>query len=123
MVCFFFFFSHAFFPTCHIFKVLKVSGFVLLIRIKLGVPERMNGHPETIHGCHGHLLATHQFRWDPDGIQDFPAPSCEYSLMALLGDVDLAVAQSKGGGSGGGVAEGEEMCRWISGWIDGWIDG
>ena len=33
--------------------------------------------------------------------QDFPAPSCEYSLMALLGDIDLAVAHSKGGKGGG----------------------
>eukprot|EP00435_Cladocopium_sp_Y103_P037599 s2719_g10.t1 len=30
------------------------------------------------------------------GVADFPAPSCEYSLMALLGDIDLAVAHSKG---------------------------
>ena len=31
-------------------------------------------------------------------LQDFPPPSTEYNPLALLGDLDLAVAKSKGEG-------------------------
>lgn len=62
---------------------------LLLLTADRPAELRDTGANQTIHqpgifGCYT--------RW----AKDFPAPSCEYSLMALLGDIDLAVAHSKG---------------------------
>lgn len=62
---------------------------LLLLTADRPAELRDTGANQTIHqpgifGCYT--------RW----AKDFPAPSCDFSLMALLGDIDLAVAQSKG---------------------------